>query len=59
MDELINEPYRLLTTVAIPAYDRKLNSESKTAELLGVAATDVPIDDIRKLTFPYKVRITE
>ena len=43
--------------MAAPAFDRKQNkiNGSTEARLLGVAATDVPIDDIKKLTFPYKV----
>lgn len=44
----------------MPAYDRKLNRNNGTrvAELLGVAATDVPIEDIEQLTIPYKVYIS-
>lgn len=55
----INEPYRLLTSAAIPCFDRKINkmNDTRTAELLGVAGTDVPIDEFRKLTRPYKVSI--
>lgn len=30
-------------------------NDTRTAELLGVASTDVPIDEFRKLTRPYKV----
>lgn len=53
------ENYRLSTSVSVPAYDRKLNRNNGTrvAELLGVAATDVPIEDIEQLTLPYKVYI--
>ncbi|GLV37628.1 Ca[2+] channel Muscle-specific alpha2/delta subunit [Carabus blaptoides fortunei] len=53
------ENYRLFTSVAVPAYDRKLNrnNETRMAELLGVAATDVPIEDIEKLTIPYKIGV--
>lgn len=43
-------------SVAAPAFDRKINLDNRTAELLGVAGTDVPIDDIEELTFPYKVQ---
>lgn len=50
-DDQINEPYRLLTSVAVPAF--LVNDTSAT--LLGVAGTDVPLDDIEKLTLRYKV----
>ncbi|KAJ3622682.1 hypothetical protein MTP99_018970 [Tenebrio molitor] len=52
-------PYRLLTSAAVPAFDRKVNqnNESRVANLLGVAGTDVPIEDIEKLTFPYKLGV--
>lgn len=58
-DMTINEPYRLLTSVAIPCYDTKINkkNDSTTAYLLGVAGTDVPLDEFEKLMFPYKVNI--
>ncbi|XP_043273929.1 voltage-dependent calcium channel subunit alpha-2/delta-3 isoform X2 [Venturia canescens] len=53
------QEYRLLTSVSIPAFDRKGNRNNNTrkANLLGVAGTDVPIDDIRKLTLPYKLGV--
>lgn len=53
------QEYRLLTSVSIPAFDRKANRDNTTrrANLLGVAGTDVPIDDIRKLTLPYKLGV--
>lgn len=58
-DDQINEPYRLLTSVAVPAFELKENPIDNTtiATLLGVAGTDVPLDDIEKLTLPYKVGI--
>ncbi|KAH1023063.1 hypothetical protein HUJ04_012343 [Dendroctonus ponderosae] len=58
-DTTINEPYRLLTSAAIPCFDRKINkmNDTRTAELLGVAGTDVPIDEFRKLTRPYKIGV--
>ncbi|XP_066247388.1 voltage-dependent calcium channel subunit alpha-2/delta-3 isoform X3 [Euwallacea similis] len=58
-DMTINEPYRLLTSAAIPCFDRKINkmNDTRTAELLGVAGTDVPIDEFRKLTRPYKIGV--
>lgn len=45
-----------MIAVGVPAY--KINSMNGTREytgLLGVASTDVPVDDIDKLTLPYKV----
>ncbi|KAL1493158.1 hypothetical protein ABEB36_011269 [Hypothenemus hampei] len=58
-DTTINEPYRLLTSAAIPCFDRKINkmNDTRTAELLGVAGTDVPIEEFMKLTRPYKVGV--
>lgn len=50
---------RLMIAVGIPAFDRsymKPNSSAK-ARLLGVAGTDVPVEDIDKLTLPYKVSL--
>ncbi|CAL7949540.1 unnamed protein product [Xylocopa violacea] len=53
------QEYRLLTSVSTPVFDRKRNRNNQTriANLLGVAGTDVPIDDIRKLTLPYKLGV--
>ncbi|KAF7991534.1 hypothetical protein HCN44_008905 [Aphidius gifuensis] len=53
------QEYQLLTSVSIPAFDRKVNKNNITrrANLLGVAGTDVPIRDIEKLTLPYKLGI--
>lgn len=53
------QEFRLLTSVSIPAFDRKGNRNNSTrkANLLGVAGTDIPIDDIRKLTLPYKLGV--
>uniref|UniRef100_A0A1A9WBW9 VWFA domain-containing protein n=1 Tax=Glossina brevipalpis TaxID=37001 RepID=A0A1A9WBW9_9MUSC len=50
---------RLMIAVGIPAFDRsylKPNSSAK-ARLLGVAGTDVPVEDIDKLTLPYKLGV--
>lgn len=47
-----------MIAVGVPAFDRKMNNRNGTtrsARLLGVASTDVPIEDINKLTLPYKV----
>ncbi|XP_054010963.1 voltage-dependent calcium channel subunit alpha-2/delta-3 isoform X2 [Hylaeus anthracinus] len=54
------QEYRLLTSVSTPVFDRKGNkryNNTRLAHLLGVAGTDVPIDDIRKLTLPYKLGV--
>lgn len=51
-----NLPPRLMIAVGVPAY--KVNATNETRDyigLLGVASTDVPVDDIDKLTLPYKV----
>lgn len=47
-----------MIAVGVPAFDKKINSQNgtKTANLLGVAGTDVPLEEIYKLTLPYKVR---
>lgn len=46
-----------MTSAAIPLYDRKANKQNGTrnAVLLGVAGTDVLVEDIDRLTLPYKV----
>lgn len=50
-----------MIAVGVPAFDRKVNQMGngtrRSARLLGVAATDVPVEDINKLTLPYKVYI--
>lgn len=52
-------PPRLMISVGVPAFDKKANrvNETKTARLLGVAGTDVPVEDIDKLTLPYKLGV--
>lgn len=59
IDQIINEPYRMLTSAAAPAFDKSAYKKGKTTNptLLGVAATDVPIADIAKLTLPYKIGV--
>ncbi|XP_011699951.1 PREDICTED: voltage-dependent calcium channel subunit alpha-2/delta-3-like, partial [Wasmannia auropunctata] len=55
------QEYRLLTSVSTPVFDRRSKRENTTDaandRLFGVAGTDVPIDDIRKLTLPYKLGV--
>lgn len=46
-------PPRLMIAVGVPAY--KIDRNDSYVGLLGVASTDVPVDDIDKLTLPYKV----
>ncbi|XP_011876381.1 PREDICTED: voltage-dependent calcium channel subunit alpha-2/delta-4 isoform X2 [Vollenhovia emeryi] len=55
------QEYRLLTSVGTPVFDRMNNRDNVTDAandtLLGVAGTDVPLGDIRKLTLPYKLGV--
>lgn len=48
-----------MISVGVPAFDKKANkmNETKKARLLGVAGTDVPVEDINKLTLPYKLGV--
>ncbi|XP_053615733.1 voltage-dependent calcium channel subunit alpha-2/delta-4 isoform X2 [Plodia interpunctella] len=48
---------KLVTSVAIPAFDLKYNAENNDAMLLGVAGTDVPIDSIAKLAQPHQLGV--
>jgi len=51
-----------MISVGVPAFDRfyrHANSTNPRARLLGVAGTDVPVEDIDKLTLPYKVEMME
>ncbi|PZC75536.1 hypothetical protein B5X24_HaOG205963 [Helicoverpa armigera] len=48
---------KLVTSVAIPAFDYKYNEENNDALLLGVAGTDVPIDSIAKLAKPHQLGV--
>lgn len=54
-----DDDIRLMIAVGVPAFDKKisLQNESRIANLLGVAGTDVPLEEIYKLTLPYKVRV--
>lgn len=47
---------KLVTSVAIPAFDYRRNEKENDAILLGVAGTDVPIDSIAKLAQPHQVK---
>ncbi|KAL4716963.1 hypothetical protein ACJJTC_012774 [Scirpophaga incertulas] len=48
---------KLVTSVAIPAFDLKYNKDHNDAMLLGVAGTDVPIDSIAKLAQPHQLGV--
>ncbi|XP_013197195.2 voltage-dependent calcium channel subunit alpha-2/delta-4 isoform X2 [Amyelois transitella] len=48
---------KLVTSVAIPAFDLKYNAKHNDAMLLGVAGTDVPIDSIAKLAQPHQLGV--
>lgn len=51
----VNERQRkLVTTVSTPVFDRR-NHSTREANLLGIAATDVPIEEIVKMVPQYKV----
>ncbi|XP_072941901.1 voltage-dependent calcium channel subunit alpha-2/delta-4 [Epargyreus clarus] len=56
----VNKPDedKLVTSVAIPAFDYRYNVENDDdAILLGVAGTDVPIDSIAKLAQPHQLGV--
>ncbi|XP_068145665.1 voltage-dependent calcium channel subunit alpha-2/delta-3 isoform X6 [Drosophila tropicalis] len=44
--------YQFMTTVSMPIYDRRENA-TRIANILGVAGTDVPINEIKKLLSPF------
>jgi len=48
---------QLMTSVSTPVFDRRNYSE-RTAKLLGVVGTDVPIHQIHKLVPQYRVSIS-
>nr|XP_029712886.1 LOW QUALITY PROTEIN: voltage-dependent calcium channel subunit alpha-2/delta-3-like [Aedes albopictus] len=54
-----DEPPRLMIAVGAPAFDRKANhyNETRTARLLGVAGTDIPLEDLDDQTLPYKLGV--
>ncbi|KAJ9576006.1 hypothetical protein L9F63_007106, partial [Diploptera punctata] len=47
---------QLMTSVSTPVFDRR-NYSVRTANLLGVVGTDVPIQQIQKLVQPYKLGV--
>ncbi|XP_076634618.1 voltage-dependent calcium channel subunit stolid isoform X2 [Colletes latitarsis] len=47
---------QLMTSVTAPILDRR-NYTEKTANLLGIVGTDVPVEEIQKLVPPYKVGV--
>nr|XP_042912903.1 voltage-dependent calcium channel subunit alpha-2/delta-3-like [Parasteatoda tepidariorum] len=48
------QPLQLMTTVATPVFDKR---NIKSASLLGVAGTDIPIREITKLTRADKIGV--
>ncbi|XP_055682880.1 voltage-dependent calcium channel subunit alpha-2/delta-3 [Lutzomyia longipalpis] len=53
-------PPRLMIAVGVPAFDHEFDptrNVTRSISLLGVAGTDVPIEDIDKLTLPYKLGV--
>ncbi|XP_058802152.1 voltage-dependent calcium channel subunit alpha-2/delta-3 isoform X2 [Phymastichus coffea] len=48
--------YRLMTSVSKPVYDER-DTAMRVANLLGVAGTDVPIDDIKQLMAPHMLGV--
>lgn len=47
---------RLITTVTTPVFDRR-NYTVRSARLLGVVGTDVPIEEIQKMVPQYKLGV--
>lgn len=47
-----------MIAVGVPAFNRqyKTSNVSTQARILGVAGTDIPLEDLDKLSLPYKVR---
>uniref|UniRef100_A0A1B0CZ82 Uncharacterized protein n=1 Tax=Phlebotomus papatasi TaxID=29031 RepID=A0A1B0CZ82_PHLPP len=55
-----DSPPRLMIAVGVPAFDHEfdpIRNVTRSISLLGVAGTDVPIEDIDKLTLPYKLGV--
>ncbi|KAF7991299.1 hypothetical protein HCN44_002861 [Aphidius gifuensis] len=47
---------QLMTSVTAPILDRR-NHTIKTANLLGIVGTDVPVEEVQKLVPPYKLGV--
>lgn len=54
LGELNERKRRLVTTVSTPVFDRR-NHSVRVANLLGVAGTDVPIEEIVKLVPQHRL----
>ncbi|XP_058447088.1 voltage-dependent calcium channel subunit alpha-2/delta-3 isoform X2 [Malaya genurostris] len=54
-----DEPPRLMIAVGAPAFDRKAyyDNQTRIPGLLGVAGTDIPVEDLDELTLPYKLGV--
>ncbi|CAL1679526.1 unnamed protein product [Lasius platythorax] len=50
------QEYKLMTSVSMPVFDRRENA-TMIANLLGVAGTDVPIEEIEKLMMPHMLGV--
>ncbi|XP_011260167.1 voltage-dependent calcium channel subunit alpha-2/delta-3 isoform X2 [Camponotus floridanus] len=50
------QEYKLMTSVSMPVFDQRENA-TMIANLLGVAGTDVPIDEIQKLMMPHMLGV--
>ncbi|XP_072766737.1 voltage-dependent calcium channel subunit straightjacket isoform X2 [Anoplolepis gracilipes] len=50
------QKYKLMTSVSMPVFDRRENA-TMIANLLGVAGTDVPIEEIEKLMIPHMLGV--
>lgn len=50
------QEYQLMTSVSMPVYDLRENA-TRIANLLGVAGTDVPMQEIQRLMNPYKLGV--
>lgn len=47
-----------MIAVGVPAFNRTDDENfNNTAGLLGVGSTDVPVDDINRLSLPYKLGV--
>ncbi|XP_043254701.1 voltage-dependent calcium channel subunit alpha-2/delta-3 [Colletes gigas] len=50
------QEFKLMTSVSMPVFDRR-NNATRIADLLGVAGTDVPIEEIQKLMMPHRLGV--